>query len=245
GWPAGTGVLRPEHAAPSGAPAAQPGAGPLRRLVLRPAAGAGGAAHEFRAGGADARNALDAGVDVLVTRAPEAADYAAGSGAFLVLPLLWDRAYVLAAPGAGARDPAFRAAAKGGGEHLPRFVLPPAAPLEALARDAVRADARPAAGLLDLGRGTCRFWLDGTIGAAGSRRAGGAAAAAVDLKRVIYPPGDPVARALAERLVALAPGAGREGEAEWLADAAPLLAEAGARARAEAAPTAGQFLDAL
>src|SRR5690606_38248586 len=138
GWPAGTGPLVPEPHAPD--------AGRLQRVVLRPATA--GATIEFRTLPDDPRNALDAGVDLITTRDPAVADYAAASGAFHVLPLAWDRTYVLrsrrAAAGAPDAAGAARAPAASGVARAPRIVLPPDSVLRALQRAAVRADARPA-----------------------------------------------------------------------------------------------------
>jgi len=286
GWPTGTGPLRPDTRAPA--------SGLLRRLVLRPVGG--GAAIEFRALPADPRNAVDADVDLLTTRDPAVAEYAAASGAFEALPLLWDRAYVLLSPGRVARAPGTGGAvrppgavgarapdaARGGRAphaavrlRAPQVVLPPDSVLRALARDAVKVDARPArelfanaeacgetgawqggeSGSTGLGPGAGgAVWgpggrvgaRDGALGGAadpaaatgvgggravGGRRAGAGTRTQPERVLLLYPPGDPVAQALAERLVALAPEAGRSG-AGWLADAAPELAAAGAQARA-------------
>ncbi|HEY8469274.1 MAG TPA: ABC transporter substrate-binding protein [Longimicrobiales bacterium] len=228
-WPAGTGPHRPEHGTGTDATPAPPSSGPLQRLVLRPAA-EGSASIEFRATAGDPRNALDRGVDMLVTRDPGVADYAVGSGAFQALPLAWDRVYVLVAAGSGARVGSVRAPAG----QATRLVLPPAAALQALARDAVRADARPA-GVLREPAEHCGVLAEHAAAGSGSTGAPGAPAAGAGQRAgVVFPPGDPVARALAERLVALALAAGPGGagaDAAWLADVAPALAAAGARAR--------------
>jgi len=208
GWPAGTGPLHPETRFP--------GRGVLDRVVLR---SAGTGAVEFRALPPDPRNAVDGGVDLLITRDPAVVDYAAASGAFEAVPLPWDRAYVLVSPGTAAGEP--------------RVVLPPDSALRALARDAVRAEARPARELF-AGAEAC-----------GEARVGPGATAGAGARRqpervvLLYPPGDAVAQGLAERLVALAPEAGRA--AAWLADAAPQLAAAGARARAGTAARDDDF----
>jgi hypothetical protein len=57
-----------------------------------------------QASGSDARDLLDAGVDLLVTRDRSVADYAATQAAFTVVELPWDRIYVFAA----AEPPAVR-----------------------------------------------------------------------------------------------------------------------------------------
>lgn len=259
GWPGGTGPLRPETDAPA--------SGPLRRLVLRPAAG--GSIVEFRAVDGDPRNAVDAGMDLLATRDPAVADYAAASGTFLVLPLAWDRSYVLLSPrgAALALGAEGRARAPGSPDRprVPLVVLPPDSVLRALARDAVRVDARPAretfagadacsavarpaawaggAGAGGHGGGVARAGSTGRPGGGAARSRAGVQAAPQGL--LLYPPGDPVAQALAGRLVALAPEAGGGGGAGWLAEAAPVLARAGEQARAGTVGREDLFADAL
>jgi len=83
---------------------------------------------EFRAAGnPDPRDILDGAVDVLVTREAGVVRYAAGRGDWRVVPLPWDRVYVLASP-VRIRS--------GTGTQLDSAVQ------AALARDAVRDDAR-------------------------------------------------------------------------------------------------------
>lgn len=134
--------------------------------------------------GADLRDLLDRGlpvpgnprVDVLVTRDPEALAYAAQLGGYRSVPLPWDRTYVLVAPIADSSA-----------------ATPTAEQRDALARDAVQADARGA---------EPPFWWQRDAGCTGGavRFAGGA-------PRVVgYAADDPIARQLAERIVALAGG---------------------------------------
>ena len=123
---------------------------------------------------ANARDLVDAGVDLLLTDSPTLAAYAGTRGDVTSLPLGWDRTWVVATPrGPLAVDSsqAFRAG---------------------LARDAVRADARAATGPY--------WWTDTTGCAAPTVRT---ALAPVGTDGVVYPRDDAVARALAERLVAI------------------------------------------
>jgi hypothetical protein len=136
---------------------------------------------------ADLRDLVDADVGLIVTDEPAVVSYARSRPDRIVVPLPWDRAYGLLAP-AGS---------------------PAAAPLDsaeraALARDAVRADARPSAE-------RCAGGNDDGNGGDGARPAAG-----VD---IAYPSGDPVARDLAARLLALG-RAGRGGRAVALDPAA-------------------------
>jgi hypothetical protein len=120
-------------------------------------------------GAGDARDALDAGADVLVTDDPAVLSYAATRPDLDAAPLPWDRTYVLV-PAAGAVD------------H------------PAVGPDAVRVEARAPDGIPWWRTGsTCAppVSLGGRTAARGSRR-------------IAYPRGDPVARDVANRLVALA-----------------------------------------
>lgn len=123
----------------------------------------------------DLRDALDRGtVDVLVTRDPTVLDYARAQPALRVAPLPWDRVYALLAPASGA--------------------MPPPEVREGLARDAVRAEARGAAP---------PYWwhTDSRCAAAADPVVPPAASVVPSLA---YPRDDPLARDLADRLVALA-----------------------------------------
>jgi len=112
----------------------------------------------------------------------------------------------------------------------------------------VRAAARPAAVLREPAE-HCGVPVEHGASESGSTDAPGAPAAGAGQEAgVVFPPGDPVARALAERLVALALAAGSGGagaDAGWLAEAAPALAAAGARARAVDPGSAARFAAAL
>jgi hypothetical protein len=128
----------------------------------------------------DPRDALDAGADILRTGDPAILEYARTRPGFTVHPLPWSRTYLLVVPpgsdGLGSLVPADSAAFRAG-----------------LARDAVRAEARGA---------EPPFWWEGmapcppTDTLPFSRGPIGSNA-------VVYAREDPVARALAERVVAL------------------------------------------
>jgi hypothetical protein len=129
----------------------------------------------------DLRDALDDGAAVVVTADPAVLGYASSRTGLARHPLPWSRTYVLLIPGGG-----------------PLLLDIPAADSAgfraALARDAVRVAARAA---------EPPFWWEG---APECYRA--ATAGAAPPPNVIYPGDDPVARSLAERIVAIAgPGA--------------------------------------
>jgi hypothetical protein len=129
----------------------------------------------------DLRDAIDQGTDLVQTTDPALLDYARRRPGVTAVALPWYRTYVLLLParsaGVGPAIPADTAGFQAG-----------------LARDAVRADARAAAG---------PFWWDARAACAEQpapkpRRAPTGA--------IAYPAQDSVARDLAERIVALAGG---------------------------------------
>ena len=127
--------------------------------------------------GADVRDAVDAGPDVIVTGDPDVLDYARQRPGITTHPLPWNREYLLLLPSRGSSDlriPTDTAGFRAG-----------------LARDAVRVEARPAESAV---------WDSAAVCPARShvRSPRGAEA-------ILYPAGDAVARGLAERLVALSP----------------------------------------
>jgi hypothetical protein len=208
-WPEGTGAYRvrdPGLASP-------PGAGSGRVTVaLEPVLVAGGPRLTIHSVGAtDARDLIDAGTDLLLTEDPSLAAYASARPDVASIPLAWDRTFALLAP---KRTPA-----------VTDSVTDPAAVeartrslRSALARDAVRLDARAAEGPY--------WWSDvshcGTLPT--PRRITGNIRPS---SRVVFRRDEPAARALAERLVALA-GIGRGGARDTsLALLAPELARAG------------------
>jgi hypothetical protein len=128
---------------------------------------------KFAANG-DARDLLDAGVDLLVTRDRALRDYAATLKELTVVALPWDRTYVYVTAEAGGT----------------RF--------DGL-EQAVRADARRAEGgfwWLDLR--ACNMG-----GAAGAGGQGSSPPASTGQRRILYSRSDPTARELAGRLAAL------------------------------------------
>ncbi len=65
----------------------------------------------IRPGATDARDLLDGGADLVMTRDPRALAYAAGRAGFVTVPLAWDRTYVLLSP-APLPVPGLRAAVR-------------------------------------------------------------------------------------------------------------------------------------
>jgi hypothetical protein len=127
----------------------------------------------------DPRDLLDRGVDMLLTRNPAALRYAAALPSFQSAPLQWQRTHVLLTPGRarGVR-------------------LLSDAQREALADDAVRGEARGAAG---------PFWwqmLSDCVMGEGQR------SLSSPMPRIVYDAGDDVARDLAERFVGLVRASG-------------------------------------
>jgi hypothetical protein len=133
-----------------------------------------------RAPGGDPRDALDAGVDILRTGDPAILEYARTRNDFTVHPLPWSRTYVLVVPpgheSIGALIPTDSAAFRAG-----------------LARDAVHVMARGA---------EPPFWWDG-MGPCARLEALPPPQSAPRTEAIVYPRDDAVARALAERVVAL------------------------------------------
>ncbi|HJR49655.1 MAG TPA: hypothetical protein VJ794_01030 [Gemmatimonadales bacterium] len=139
---------------------------------------AAGTSFTLRLVSGDARDALDAGADLLTTDDTELLDYARARDDLVVHPLPWSRVYVLAIP-PGQR----------GFEDL---IPADTAPFRTdLSQDAVRVEARAA---------EVPFWWT-RLGRCPERERGPASATG---QRVTTPPlGDPIGRAIAERLVAL------------------------------------------
>lgn len=130
---------------------------------------------------ADARDLIDAGVDLLLTESPALAAYAATRPDASLAPLPWDRTWV------------FLTALQGG------LGLDSSSTVRSgLARDVVRADARVAEG---------PYWWSDMAGCGGPVATPGTPPGSPGSSRVVYPRDEPIARALAERLVALT-GAG-------------------------------------
>jgi hypothetical protein len=123
----------------------------------------------------DPRDAIDRGVDLVVTRDPDVAEYVANRPEFVTVSLPWSRTYALlqlagAEPINGIRGDSLR---------------------RSLASDVVQAEARPAEPpFWWSGPRSCR--LDPLLGVARPTS-----------PRIVYPRTDKVAQALAERIVAL------------------------------------------
>ena len=154
----------------------------------------------FRVDPGDARDLLDDGVDLLLTRDPAALEYAATLPHFQSVPLAWQRTHVLLTPGRSRPPPSLSEEAR-----------------QVLADDAVRGEARGARG---------PFWWqtlpDCEITLSPPREQSSPA------PRIVYDASDVTARELAERLVGLAMyqrASGLSGEA--LARARRLGSDAG------------------
>ena len=126
---------------------------------------------------ARARDLVDAGVDLLLTDSPALAAYAETRGDVASVPLGWDRTWVFATP------------------RTELSIDSSAAFRAGLARDAVRADARAA---------EPPYWWADTTGC--NTPALRSPPTSTRTSRVVYPRDEPVARALAERLVAVLGG---------------------------------------
>ena len=172
-WPAGTGPYHVDENASS----------PTGSLVLTPASSSADPYLIIRpVPTSDPRDAIDGGADVLVTGDPAAVSYGATRANLVNVALPWTRAYALALP-----TPAPKIA------QLLASDSQSVALRASLARDAVRAEARPA---------RPSSWWD----AAPHCRSGPAsseAARAQRSNRVVYRRDDAIARGLAQRLVAL------------------------------------------
>ncbi|MBA3258362.1 MAG: hypothetical protein H0T68_02710 [Gemmatimonadales bacterium] len=126
----------------------------------------------------DARDAIDRGAGVIRTADPRALAYAAARDGLLTVPLPWDRTYALVLP---ARSSGLGPIV---GTDTPGFRA-------ALASGAVRVEARAA---------EPPFWWETDRCPPAAPQASGPARSSA----VLHSRGDPVARALAERLVAIA-----------------------------------------
>ena len=147
-------------------------------FLLEPVAGARGPRLTIRvATEASARDVIDAGADLLLTETPALAAYAATQPDVISLRLGWDRTWVAltAEPGGLGLDSSSSLRAS-------------------LARDVVPADARVAEGP--------GWWMDSTLCGFRVWRPDFTALSFVR-SRVVYSREEPIARALAERLVAL------------------------------------------
>lgn len=151
--------------------------------------------------GGDGRDLLDAGVDILVTRDPATEDYAASLPGYTSLSLPWMTTYALALPRGPASPVGASTPGLEEGGVSERTVSGDLGALRSsLAMGAVRVEARPA---------TATGWRAGTAcgtaaNAPPAEPAPVTAPSAPASHRLAYAAGDPVARGLADRLVALA-----------------------------------------
>ncbi len=158
GWPASSGAYQIDsgpggfRSTPRLTPRFQNGL-PRIELRLRP--------------GTDARDLLDQGADLLITRDPQTIAYAHTDSGFRDIPLAWDRVYALVSSG-----------------------MDSSATTRSSLAQAVRAEVRPASGPY--------WWTGGTPCRVTPSRS------APRTIRILYLRGDPTARDLAERTVALA-----------------------------------------
>jgi hypothetical protein len=127
----------------------------------------------------DPRDALDRGVDLLVTRDPAVAEYVSARPEFATAPLPWSRTYVLLQPaGAEPINGVF------GVDSVAR----------SLARDVARTEARPA---------EAPFWWRGLQACLVEDSS---VLPRPKVPRILYSRSDEVAKSIAERIVALAAG---------------------------------------
>ena len=173
-WPEGSGPYRITEQSPPGGFQLMPIASDAAPYLLSAGVPNG-----------DPRDAIDAGVDVLVTGDPTAVAYAAARANHAAVPLPWSRTYTLALPGGASMI----------ASALQRPDSEAATVRGSLAYDAVRAEARAA---------QPPYWWDGSPTCATNLDSlPGARAASGRSNRVVYRRDDAIARGLAERLVAL------------------------------------------
>ncbi len=188
---------------------------PRRTITVHPAFGLSGPVIRFvETSAEEARDGLESTIDVMVTGDPSVIEYAAGRSQFLTVALPWDRTYVLLSTS--------RVEELGKGC---TFAAVSSDVLEGLARDAVQGDARgyqPPS------------WWDELAGCGESPGAGAglgldrpgipSSGSSQATRRIVYDASDPVARGLAERIVAIAAaGTARSPEAKAIASAVPRL----------------------
>jgi extracellular solute-binding protein (family 5) len=148
--------------------------GPIRQLIISGREGRPTIDFQLAENG-DPRDAIDRGIDLAVTRDPAIVEYVAGRSEFETYPLPWSLTYILLQP-SGAQP----------------LTVASDSVRWSLARDAVRAEARPA---------EPPFWWDSL---AACPVVAGPDGQRLSASRIVYPRDDEAARGLAERLVALA-----------------------------------------
>lgn len=212
GWPGATGPYRTDRAFRFPA-----SAGRARVLALRPLAGGSGPRLRVAPSGPGrARDLVDAGADLLLTRHPAVLAYAEAAGEMDVRPLPWDRTYLLLVPPGGA-PPSVAGEAREDPEAQEAL-------RRSLARWAVRGAARPAGAAGWWTRGSCGNGGDVLRGPAGGE--GPADGEGPDPGRsvLVHPRADRPAADLAGRLAALA-GRGGGTALPWPPAAAPRRTE--------------------
>lgn len=171
-WPEGSGALRVVESTTGMLTLAPSTPGSTSRITI----------HSSRSG--DARDAVDAGVDLILAADPAAVSYAEARPGLSAVPLPWTRTYALAIPNRGS---------PGVSAWLAYASDTASGSRAALARDAVRADARAAQ--------PPGWWVSAV--ACESNAPLGAPRRGEPTTRIVYRSDDHVARGLAERLVAL------------------------------------------
>jgi hypothetical protein len=150
--------------------------GRARGIVIPPRGGLPLLDFEYAPNG-DPRDAIDRGVDLVITRDPALADYVAGRPEFSTFPLPWSRTYALLQPAAAG----------------PIAILGVDSVRRSLAGDVAQAEARAA---------EPPFWWDGQCHQV---ELSSVVPPAIS-PRIVYRRDDKVARGLAERIVALTSG---------------------------------------
>jgi hypothetical protein len=183
-WPNGSGPFRP---------LGHPAQDRTGVLLVQPAFGGTSPVIRFvHASVRDARDLIDNEVDALITADPDVIDYARVRPRLETVALPWDKTYVLLSGS--------RVSGHGNGGSPPSFS---AETLDGLATDAVRSDAR--------GCETPFWWQEvddcGQLSVPFATLSEAPAAShPLGMGRIVYEANDPVARDLAERIVALASG---------------------------------------
>ena len=202
---------------------------PSHVVTLSPTPGAMGPVIQFVESSVDdARDLLEHKIDVMVTSDPAVIDYASSKSQLATIELPWDKTYVLVST-TRAREITNGGSLKSHDGNLS----------DALARDAVRGNARG-----------CRppVWWDDLRNCEMLPRVIAPTSARLpdaiddnDVRRILYDSSDPVARSLAERIVALAAAnPGSSSEAEAITELLPGTGPAGNRFVAEGV-TKGRF----
>ncbi len=151
-------------------------------VAIEPVVGSLGPVVRFvQASPSDAKDLIAGKADAMITDDPAGIDYAKAKAKVAMVPLTWDKAYVLVDPVRLTTIPT--------GSVWPEI---PAEVRDALARDAVPVDSRAWSSILE------RSW---TVAPSRTRRFNLTSASATN--QVVFAAGDPTARSLAERIVAL------------------------------------------